>query len=685
MEQKRTSLMMMLLISILLGVFVLLFPETVMAQESVTDILNTNTALEFRIPEQVNQKQIGKVVQAATLADESVSEKQEATVEETSEELVTQPSEQQTTESTSDTTAVEQVATTPTEESNSNVIYQDNGKIITKHPAGYPTFRWPVSTELDEVTSIFGTSHDYYPIRLAQGRPNDPHLGIDIENGGHGSGYNEIIAPFDGVVSYIDGLYNGFAIVPKEGTEAANAVSQALFVHCSDVFVVPGQQVSEGETMALMGEVGSPGAVHLHYQLFDLAGNEMDPMLFYNFEANYEYDYESDRFDINSERSNLFSEGNIRYVSEEYVAEVEAQQKAKAEEALKTKEVEQTQEQTTEVKVEEAKERETLPEGTSLATKMAYQKGGTLLSENGQTEDVTEAKEDVKQDVAVAKVMEFKLQPQFTNETLNVLEGSNLQTALALQKGKGEFLGVEEESQSKEDTNIETSQEEKKDEEVNSETQNPKDENTLPEGTSVATKLAYEKGGELLSESLPEKAVEEVAVPEIVEQPEVVVEDPSIDPAQCIVPASDAEIKKMCQTVGGEAGGGSFEEKQAVANVIVNRLLIGWDGATSLDEVMEQENQFYAVHHPDYGGGPNPAFENADTSVEGEIYQTVKAALYGNDITDGATSFPKRLEYLYPQLIEQGQGITIEQENEHVFMRPLREGESVDENGFIVK
>lgn len=161
-------------------------------------------------------------------------------------------------------------------------------------------------------------------------------------------------------------------------------------------------------------------------------------------------------------------------------------------------------------------------------------------------------------------------------------------------------------------------------------------------------------------------------------------EDLLIDKSKCIVPVTDADIEILIRTVVGEAGGGNIKSRmQAVANVIIHRYEQKWGApdrkTDTITDIIQQECQFYAYWHPDYDG-PTPAYLGADISPEGVPYQAVKAALYGEDLTDGALSFPQVDEYLYDDLVEAGNTICLIQGNGHLFMRPAQPGEKVAEN-----
>ncbi|MBE7058249.1 MAG: hypothetical protein E7387_04010 [Ruminococcaceae bacterium] len=86
------------------------------------------------------------------------------------------------------------------------------------------------------------------------------HTGIDI-GASHGT---DIISSADGVVSsviYNEGGY-GWYIVVYHG----NGIS-TLYAHCSKVIAQVGQQVRQGQVIALVGSTGASTGPHIHYEV----------------------------------------------------------------------------------------------------------------------------------------------------------------------------------------------------------------------------------------------------------------------------------------------------------------------------------------------------------------------------------------------------------------------------------
>lgn len=96
------------------------------------------------------------------------------------------------------------------------------------------------------------------------------HTGIDI-GASHGT---DIIASANGVVSsvtYNEGGY-GWYIVVYHG----NGIS-TLYAHCSKVIAQVGQQVRQGQVIALVGSTGASTGPHIHFEV-RVDGSHVDPL-----------------------------------------------------------------------------------------------------------------------------------------------------------------------------------------------------------------------------------------------------------------------------------------------------------------------------------------------------------------------------------------------------------------------
>lgn len=101
------------------------------------------------------------------------------------------------------------------------------------------------------------------------------HGGLDLAKRSGGP----IYAAADGVVSRADGDgYNGgygkVAVVNN-----GNGI-QTLYAHLSQIYVQPGQVVSAGDVIGLMGTTGRSTGVHLHFEVI-VHGIKRNPMLWY--------------------------------------------------------------------------------------------------------------------------------------------------------------------------------------------------------------------------------------------------------------------------------------------------------------------------------------------------------------------------------------------------------------------
>lgn len=125
-------------------------------------------------------------------------------------------------------------------------------------------FKWP--TVNTYITSDYGDAEDR----------NAPHKGIDVAPVSFGVSGDAIYAAYGGKVveAYNNGGWNGGA-----GNYVTIYHGDGLYtryLHCSAVLVSPGQTVSRGETIALMGTTGNSTGVHLHFDV-RLNGSYVNP------------------------------------------------------------------------------------------------------------------------------------------------------------------------------------------------------------------------------------------------------------------------------------------------------------------------------------------------------------------------------------------------------------------------
>lgn len=104
---------------------------------------------------------------------------------------------------------------------------------------------------------------------LVRTRRRHMHEGVDI---GAREG-SVIVSVADGLVAYSDNRMSGYGnavlIVHADG-----AVS--LYAHCSETYVVAGQQVRRGQVIAAVGQTGIAHGAHLHFEYRE-RGHTVDP------------------------------------------------------------------------------------------------------------------------------------------------------------------------------------------------------------------------------------------------------------------------------------------------------------------------------------------------------------------------------------------------------------------------
>ncbi len=98
-------------------------------------------------------------------------------------------------------------------------------------------------------------------------RGHRDHMGIDL-GGKRGT---PIFAVEDGVIDRTKLQDNGALQIVMRGQSGA----KFYYGHMDEVLVKGGQRVVSGEVIGLMGDTGSPGAVHLHFEWWR-SGGESD-------------------------------------------------------------------------------------------------------------------------------------------------------------------------------------------------------------------------------------------------------------------------------------------------------------------------------------------------------------------------------------------------------------------------
>jgi len=114
-------------------------------------------------------------------------------------------------------------------------------------------------------------------------RGNGPHGGSDFNYVGGQAGVNlthpTLHSPVAGTVEFVGGRYGTVTIVDGEG-------NRHQLLHTQSQSVVVGQRVEPGTAIGTMGGRGPNGeaqyAQHVHYQMKDAQGNNLNPETFWN-------------------------------------------------------------------------------------------------------------------------------------------------------------------------------------------------------------------------------------------------------------------------------------------------------------------------------------------------------------------------------------------------------------------
>ena len=133
----------------------------------------------------------------------------------------------------------------------------------TPDPSGAPSFIWPIGDRF-----LVSTTFRYQ-------RPGEsPHKGIDIPapNG------TAIKAAAAGTVvtAAKHSSYGNYVIISHGGGYAT------LYAHCSKLYVTAGETVSQGQTIAAVGNTGYSFGNHLHFEV-RLSGALTDPLSYYDY------------------------------------------------------------------------------------------------------------------------------------------------------------------------------------------------------------------------------------------------------------------------------------------------------------------------------------------------------------------------------------------------------------------
>ena len=134
---------------------------------------------------------------------------------------------------------------------------------------GTGIFEWPLPGDFS-ITSPFGYRTD--PIT----GESSFHDGVDIA----APEGTAILAAADGVVVTANrtdswgGSYGYYVKIRHDETY------ETLYAHCSEVLVKAGQEVEQGDVVALVGSTGNSTGDHLHFEVRE-GGSKVDPMGFF--------------------------------------------------------------------------------------------------------------------------------------------------------------------------------------------------------------------------------------------------------------------------------------------------------------------------------------------------------------------------------------------------------------------
>lgn len=126
----------------------------------------------------------------------------------------------------------------------------------------FEDFIWPSK---GIISGVFGSQ------RILNGQPRNPHSGVDVA----APTGTPIVAPAGGVISLAekDHYFTGGTVMLDHGHGV-----QSIFAHMSEVDVVPGQRVRQGERIGAIGATGRATGPHLHWGL-SWFGARLDPAL----------------------------------------------------------------------------------------------------------------------------------------------------------------------------------------------------------------------------------------------------------------------------------------------------------------------------------------------------------------------------------------------------------------------
>jgi len=121
---------------------------------------------------------------------------------------------------------------------------------------------WPV---LGPISGVYGSQ------RILNGQPRRPHYGVDVA----APTGTLVRAPADGIVTlaHPDMFFSGGTLIVDHGQRLSSS-----FLHLSEILVMEGQQVRQGDPIARVGATGRVTGAHLDWRI-NFHQQRLDPQL----------------------------------------------------------------------------------------------------------------------------------------------------------------------------------------------------------------------------------------------------------------------------------------------------------------------------------------------------------------------------------------------------------------------
>jgi murein DD-endopeptidase MepM/ murein hydrolase activator NlpD len=145
----------------------------------------------------------------------------------------------------------------------------DDRVIINK---ALSTWTEQASVDTDFVAPVDGRLSSLFGLkRFFNKQPKDPHGGLDIA----ASAGTPIKAPASArVINTGNFYYNGNTVFLDHGQGLISG-----YFHMTDIHVIPGQQIKQGDVLGTVGKTGRVTGPHLHWNTY-LNNTKVDPALF---------------------------------------------------------------------------------------------------------------------------------------------------------------------------------------------------------------------------------------------------------------------------------------------------------------------------------------------------------------------------------------------------------------------